>query len=146
MDQTVLLSQYKLYVELTDRMSQRRLQTNGFYVTLLSGPLAVGLAATGRVDLGLGAEGLIVLGALGLFLCFVWWAHLRSFRQLNSGRFLVIQEMEEQLAYRCFGREWEILAKGRKKERYWRFTVLERWIPVGFGVFYLGLGVIGGMI
>ena len=36
-----LLEQYKLYVEMTDQVSTRRAHTNRFYVSLLSGLLAL---------------------------------------------------------------------------------------------------------
>jgi len=39
--QAHILEQYKLYVEMTDRISQRRDQSNRFYSALLTGLLAV---------------------------------------------------------------------------------------------------------
>ena len=36
-----LLEQYKLFVEMADRVSSRRMQTNMFYISLLSGLITV---------------------------------------------------------------------------------------------------------
>jgi hypothetical protein len=36
-----LLEQYNLYVEMADRITTRRAQTNRFYISLLSGLLAL---------------------------------------------------------------------------------------------------------
>ena len=36
-----LLEEYKVYLEMADRVSSRRLQTNGFFITIFSGLLAV---------------------------------------------------------------------------------------------------------
>ena len=43
-----LLEQYKLYVEMADRVGTRRAQTNRFYISLLSGLLAVLSIVVGR--------------------------------------------------------------------------------------------------
>ncbi|MCK4735084.1 MAG: hypothetical protein KAT65_21710, partial [Methanophagales archaeon] len=43
-----LLEQYKLYVEMADRISTRRAQTNRFYISLLSGLLALLSIVVGR--------------------------------------------------------------------------------------------------
>lgn len=42
-----LLEQYKLYVEMTDRVSQRREQSNRFYVTLVAAIVALLILAQG---------------------------------------------------------------------------------------------------
>lgn len=143
MDQSELLIQYRLYVELTDRLSQRRLQVNGFYVTILSAPLVFGLSFSKLWGAGFVWWGQCLPGVLGIFLCIVWWFHINSFRQLSSGRFSVIKEMEEMLSFPCFRREWEILASGRNMRHYFRFTVIERFVPVGIGGIYLGFLVSG---
>ena len=40
-EQEIILEQYKLYVEMADRVSSRRAETNKFYISILSGILAV---------------------------------------------------------------------------------------------------------
>lgn len=141
-EQRELLALYSLYVELADRVSQRRHQANAFFVSLISGILGIFLAV-GKLD---GFEGgllFIVPGVLGVFLCFFWWVHIRSYRQLNSGKFKVIREMEAKLVFPCFEREWELLGAGRIKKRYLRLTVLERWLPIVGGLGFLGMVLMG---
>ena len=45
-----LPEQYKLYVEMTDRVSQRRERSNQFFITLLSGPAILAVFARFWLD------------------------------------------------------------------------------------------------
>ena len=40
-DNGIIIEQYKLYVEMADRISQRRAESNKFFITLLSSMLIV---------------------------------------------------------------------------------------------------------
>ncbi len=131
--QEELLAIYKLHAELADRVSQRREEVNRLYVCLLTG-VSVLFAAFLRYGTGsipvktiLGAGG--VLGAL---LSASWYIVIRSYRQLNSGKFDALHELEAKLAYPFFKREWELLEEGRKRSRYWKLTVVETGLPLGF--------------
>jgi hypothetical protein len=71
---------------------------------------------------------------LGLALCILWSVNILSYRQLNSGKFRVIHEMEQQLPYRSYTREWEIL---KDRKAYIRLTHVERYVPYLFAISYL---------
>jgi len=133
-----LLEQYKLYVEMADRVSIRREQTNRFYVLLLSGLLAFFSIIIERYIL-LGWQNVLLLAVAiwGLLLCFTWYIHLRSYRQLNTGKFRVVHEMEQHLPFPCYNREWEILGRGRKAKKYLQLTRVEQYIPGILAIPYL---------
>ena len=78
---------------------------------------------------------------LGLVLCGVWFINIRSYSQLNSGKFQVIHEMEQQLPYHCYAREWEILGRGRENKKYLPLTHVEQFVPFVLAVPYLSLPV-----
>ncbi len=40
-EKEIILEEYKLYVEMADRVSARRIETNKFYITLLTALLAI---------------------------------------------------------------------------------------------------------
>jgi hypothetical protein len=125
----MLLEQYKLYVELADRNSTRRLETNQFYVTVISALLAAFafiLENAAFVELRLGL--VITICVLSLLLCILWYANIRAFRLLSEQKYKVIHEMEARLPYPCFKREWDFLTQGRGT-RYALFTTVERWVP-----------------
>lgn len=133
-----LLEQYKLYVEMADRISDRRERTNRFYISLLSVLLALLSIIVGRNMLdGYQTVVFMTIGILGLGFCVLWNINIRSYRQLNSGKFKVIHEMEQYLPFSCYDREWEILGKGKEAKRYLQLTRIEQYVPIILAVPYL---------
>ncbi|MCY4206762.1 MAG: hypothetical protein OXD29_02275 [Roseovarius sp.] len=57
---------------------------------------------------------------------------IRSYRQLNTGKFSTLHELEERLTFPFFKREWEILEEGKKINRYWKLTIVETGLPAIF--------------
>ena len=112
-DRQELLEIYKLHAELADRVSQRRAEANKLYVSLLAG-IFILLAAFQRYGTGTIPDRVILLGAgiVGIFLSASWYIVIRSYRQLNSGKFKALDEVEEKLGYPFFKREWELLEEG----------------------------------
>ena len=133
-----LLEQYKLYVEMADRISERRMQTNKFYISLLSGLLALLsiLVTTEKFNQSLV---FIVVSMLGMALCILWHVNILSYRQLNSGKFQVIHEMEQHLPFPCYDREWELLGEGKEKSKYLQLTRVEKYIPLILAIPYIFL-------
>ena len=131
--QNELLELYKLHAELADRVSQRREGANRLYVSLLVG-LVVFVAALLRFGTdGVSADTvLFCTGVLGMLLSASWYIVIRSYRQLNTGKFLALQELESQLAYPFFTKEWELLEQGKEWRRYWKLTVVETGLPLIF--------------
>ncbi len=129
-----LLEQYKLYVEMIDRFTARRQQMNSFYISLLSGLLAATtLVFNSDVITLLNASfqksALLALSLLGICLCSVWFLNLRSYSQLNSAKFKVLNKLEKQLPFACYASEWELIKSDNKYSKYITQTVIERIIP-----------------
>ena len=138
--QSHILEQYKLYVEMADRLSARRVQLTTLYTSILSGLLAL-LSITGNKDLFHGPQSfvLFVISILGLSICVVWTININSYKQLNFLKFKVIHEMEAHLAFPCYDREWEILKENRNKQHYLRLTAVEKYIPTILALPYVCL-------
>jgi hypothetical protein len=136
----LLLEQYKLYVKIADKISERRATTNTFYISLLTALLAL-LSITSVKGTFVTIQNFLLPGVafLGLVLCGVWFINLYSYRQLNSGKFSVIHEMEQQLPYHCYAREWEILGRGRETKKYLPLTHVEQFVPILLAIPYLFL-------
>jgi hypothetical protein len=133
-----LLEQYKLYVEMADRITTRRTQTNRFYISLLSGLLAL-LSIVGSRNMFRDFQTIafMAVAILGLVLCTLWNVNIRSYRQLNSGKFKVIHEMEQHLPFPCYNKEWEILGEGKESKAYLQLTRVEQYVPFVLAVPYL---------
>ncbi len=131
-----LLEIYKLHAELADRVSQRREGANRLYVSLLVG-LALFLGISIRFGVGDIFASRILFqasGIIGAVLSVSWYIVIRSYRQLNSGKFAALQELEDQIAFPFFRREWELLDEGKTARRYWKLTVVESMLPIIFFV------------
>ena len=142
-----LLEIYKLHAELADRVSQRRLATNRLYVSLMVG-LLLFCGALLRIDGEAAYVGpvLSLVGAVGVLLSGSWRWTIRSYQQLNSGKFKALLDLEESLSFRFFKQEWEHLGKGEKTDRYRRLSGVERSVPWTFLVVALVLTVCGAWL
>lgn len=139
-DKSLLIEQYKLYTELADRVSARRIVTNRYYISLLSALLAfISFVVSKNICLEYSNPVLCCLSLLGILLCAIWFVNIKSYRQLNSGKFKVIHLMEKNLPFNCFGTEWEILGSGLNSKEYRCLTTMEFWFPIILSVPYLVL-------
>ena len=140
-DKHVLVEIYRLHAELADHVSQRRDTANRIYATLSTGLLALMAAVarfgTGEIPVPIA---IITMGVFGMILQGSWITVLKSYRQLNSGKFEVLHLLETKLPFDFFKREWEVLAEGKEpKKKYRRLTVSERTLPWILLFFYAGI-------
>lgn len=136
-----LLEIYKLHAELADRVSQRRDAANQRYAGMLVGLGAFLAFLLGVGDGDLAAIATRLVSGLGMVLSLSWYVVIRSYRQLNTGKFKSLHELEEKLAYPFYKREWELLGEGRDSRRYWRLSVVETFLPWTFFVLSVALFV-----
>ena len=143
-DKQELLEIYKLHAELADSVSKQRATANRFYILVLSG-LAVLFSTFLQRKNGVPLGWLMVgFGAFGMLLASAWYIVIRSYCQLNSGKFQVLLALEKKLAYPFFKREWELLGEGKDSKSYRKLTVVETFVPVIFGLCFavlLGIGI-----
>ena len=124
---------YKLHAESADRVSDRRERAHRLYVTLF---VALAVFLGGLLQLGVDGEGVRIVfrvaGITGMILAASWYVVGRSYRQLNSGKFEALQDLEKKLAYPFYTREWELLGEGKSARRHWKLTVVESALPAVF--------------
>ena len=135
-----LLEQYKLYVETADRVSSRRALANTFFLTIASALLSGGFAIVGTAyksrNLFDGvASAAVSIGSL--MVAVSWFYALRSYAQLNAGKFEIIQELESKLPASPYRREWKVLGEGKSSEKYLPLTKVERIVPIFFTLTYI---------
>ncbi|MBA6441307.1 RipA family octameric membrane protein [Streptomyces sp. GMR22] len=133
-----ILEQYKLCVEMADRVSARRNLTNTFFLSLNSAVVAV-VAAVSDDALATASAWLLLAGLLILLAqCAAWFVMVRSYRQLNAAKYAVIGALEERLPAYAYSRaEWGALGEGRDWRKYLPLTHVEQWVPVIFCFSYL---------
>ena len=134
-----LLEQYKLYLEMTDRISQRRQTANTFLLTVNTALVALlGIAFPNTLGL-LGTVWYTIVGLAGIVLCYTWRRLIRSYGDLNTAKFKVVHEIEQALPIRPCDAEWKAVGEGRNPKLYLPFTHVEPRIPWLFTGLYLML-------
>ncbi|GAA3160037.1 MULTISPECIES: RipA family octameric membrane protein [Streptomyces] len=133
--QGAVLEQYKLCVEMADRVSSRRNLTNTFFLTLNTAVVAAAAA-------GGGVHGSVWIRLAGLAIlltqCLAWFVTMRSYRQLNAAKYAVIGALERRLPALAYSdAEWGALGEGRDWRRYLPLTYVEQWVPLIFAAAYV---------
>ena len=135
-----LVEQWKVCVEMADRVSARRSDASKLYLSLLTGLLAVIPFVTGQAtSIDIQKTVFLGFGSLGLMICCIWILNIQSYKQLNSLKFKVIHEIEQKLPFPCFEREWQILKKEKDSRSYLRLSMIEQGIPLLLMIPYLVL-------
>lgn len=134
--QSAVLEQYKLFVEMADRVSARRAAANSFFLGLNTAVLTV-VGILWRDKPKAPPTLLVAPLLLLLALCLAWFLLVRSYRQLNAAKYAVINQLEQRLPASPYGHEWGALAAGGERATYWLLSKVEQWIPVIFASGYL---------
>lgn len=136
-----LFEQYKLYVESAEKTSDRRQHANNYFITINTALISfIGLSFQIKLLENLSWIKL-VLALVGIIICVIFWHLIRSYKQLNSGKFDVIHEIEKHLPLALYKYEWKILGEGKDNKKYYPFSHIELCIPWVFGIIYALLGL-----
>ena len=125
--QDKLLKQYEIFVESSERVSEKRMSANKFYLglnTALFGIAGYILILSNRFIA-------VVLSFIGIFICLAWISNISSYKRLNSAKFKVIHKLEEHLPAKPFKLEDEYLGS------FYSLTRVERFIPILFIILYV---------
>lgn len=141
------LDLYKMMVGSSESLVSRRQAVNTFFLTMNGALLtASGLIVQSSGGNGLAALGIAVLSVAGLILCLAWRSLIRSFGQLNRGKFQVINTIERYLKAAIYAAEWEALGRGEDPEIYRSFTSREIWVPILLGVLHAVAAVVALLV
>ena len=78
-----------------------------------------------------------LIGLAGMVLCFLWYRLVKSYHDINSGKFKVIHEIEKRLPLAPYDAEWEMLGRGKNPKLYRPFTHIETGVPWVFFTLHL---------
>lgn len=143
-----MLELYKLYVEMADRISQRRQSANNYFLTINTALISLVIASLiySRFIKDM-SHGFTVSVLVGVFLlvgfvnCWAWRALIMSYKAMNGAKFKVIHDMEEIIGYRPYFDEWEHLSRGEDKKVYNKFTDVESRVPKALSIGYAVVAV-----
>lgn len=120
---------YKMYVDASEKISDRRQDNNSFFLTLNTAIIAI------ISYLQLGEKAVTntkfywLVSLSGIILCYGWYRLIRSYKDLNTGKFKIIHLMEKKLPLAPYDAEWEALGRGKDPNLFLPFTKTELIIP-----------------
>ena len=126
---------YKLMIESSESLIQRRQKTNAFFITVIGSLLAIAglLVKTGAINTG--SIGILYgFSVVGLLLCNSWRNLIDNYGKLNKAKFDVILRLEQELTAQIYSAEWISLGKGLRPKKYKSFTSTEKNVPLFFGL------------
>lgn len=128
-DRISMLEQYKIICESADKVTEKRQNTNNFYLAVNT--FLVGFAGyLATIELKIVP---VMISIIGVIVSIVWHKNIDSFKKLNSAKFRVIHAIEEYLPLKVYKKEDEYL-KG-----YYKLTSCEKYIPLIFGIIYTAI-------
>ena len=123
---------YKLYLDLSDKLSARRLSVNSFFLTLnsfLIGLLGYGKLSSSSMDAATASpEFYWIISLLGMVICVVWFKIIHAYKNIMRSKFIVIQRIEQQLPLAAYEAEWQVLRENNGYQPLTHFEMIVPWI------------------
>lgn len=121
---SAVLEQWKTCVDSANNNTEKRNSANTLFIT-------INVALCAAVSFSWDYKS-IFLAVVGIVVCILWLNSIRSYRQLSSVKYQIINDIEKKLPLAPFTYEWEIL----KKDSYVGLTTIEKLLPWIFIVMY----------
>lgn len=126
---------YKLMIDSSESLIQRRQKTNAFFITAIGSLLAIAGLLVKTESISSDSVGiLIVFACVSSLLCYSWRNLIDNYGKLNKAKFDVILRLEKSLGSQIYSAEWVLLGKGLRTDKYKSFTSTEKDVPVFFGL------------
>lgn len=133
-----LLEQYKLYVASTEKISDRRVSSNNYLLTVNAFLITLyGLLIAGQYK----GYWVILVPIAGILVSLTWYKIIISYRNLNTVKFKIIHEIEQLMPAALYEYEWKMVDEGQGKI-YRPLSHLEQMVPIIFIILYLSVGLI----
>lgn len=131
-----LFQQYRMYVESAEKTSDRRNKANSDFVALSTIFVSLLALASQATFLGNPTLAELVLSAFGFSVSAMYCTLIKSYDQLNAGKFSVIHEIESGLPLALYDHEWDVLGRGKSPAVYTPLSHIERRIPALLAIMY----------
>ena len=130
------LELYKLMIDSSESLMQRRQRVNVFFITAIAGLFTIaGILENMSENITVLVGVLIIC----LLLCYSWENLIENYGKLNKAKFDVILKLEEAFQAKIFTAEWIALGKGLRHKKYKSFTSTERNVPQYFRILIIAL-------
>lgn len=129
--------QYKLYLQSIEKISDRRGEANKYFITINTGIISVFALLVSPINNKIiQPVSLSLILILGIIISIIFWFLINSYKQLNTGKFKLIHDIEKKLPLKLYSEEWKNLSEGKDKNIYLPFSHVEKIVPIIFGTMY----------
>lgn len=151
--------EFKLYYESTEKVTDRRLDTNRWNYSICIGILVaiavlVRWSLTSAAFLWIGFAGVGILSIMAILFCALWVGQIKDFKKLNNAKFAVLNDMAPHVefntdkpklvvSYCPFEKEWMKLSAlnaldevGKADIVVLKSSNIEYFIPKAFGILF----------
>jgi PGF-pre-PGF domain-containing protein len=136
-----LLEQYKVYVKIADKISERRQSANNSFLIFDSILISVFGILSGIESMARHHMWQYLIPLAGLLVSITWSTLISSSRHLQSIKLASIEKMESELPVALFNSEWKNSGEGKARQ-YLVFNYIEQFVPWIFTGIYIVLIVI----
>ncbi|MGN1102873.1 MAG: TIR domain-containing protein [Huintestinicola sp.] len=143
LDYNALIEQYKVFLQTSETLVERRQGVNNFYISVNSALVAAFsiISAIGQDMLAKCFIG-IVFSCIGIILCLSWIRILNSYGLLNASKMKIISLIEKRLPASLYDAEWRAQSDKLNSRPYVSFTECETRIPKIFICVYIVIAVL----
>lgn len=147
-DKTLLIEQYKLLINQSDKLTERRIKINQFYLSIISGIIVIAgfLIDHDQINHNNLFQLTISFASLGLICSLIWALNLISIRAIIGSKYQVILQIEEQFPIQAYKKEWEIFNYKNPLGRHLKLTKIEIIVPFIVAILFLLFIVVKGFI
>ena len=135
-DKQLLLQQYKIMINTSEKLMERRQSMVSLYITICTALIAFIGASFAFGNLLITAAIALLTGVITIILCYNWRSSLGSYELNNEGKFEVINQIEKHLPADMFECEYRY----NKMKGIRSYSAREKVLPVIF--MFVGIGLI----
>ena len=162
--QKLSFEEFKLYYEATEKVTDRRIETNRWnYSICIAILVAIAVltkwSLTSAHLLWLGLVAVVMLCTMAVLFCMLWIGQIRDFKKLNNAKFIVLNAMAPDVefdpdnpgkvvSYCPFEKEWNKLSEMNALDEVGRSNIvalkssnIEYFIPKAFAVLFAAIFV-----
>ena len=133
----LLFEQYKLFLQTSETLVQRRQNVNNFYITVNTILMSFcGTVLAFDIEFEYKMIIILVFSLIGIIISVSWINILISYGNLNSSKMKIISILEKNMPASLFDAEWEVLTDKLNNKKYVSFTESEKRIPRIFIAIY----------
>lgn len=130
------IEQYKLYLNLKKKFTERTFLTNRFFLILLIA-LVIAMAAVNNAYLGYFITFRETLSIIGMCICVLWWSNVDAYNFLIRIRYSNIDEIEKELPFPLHKMEKDKINELMSQKKAFMFADVQKLISVLFFIIFM---------